>query len=130
MQLEELAKLDERKSQVVEMRFFGGLSLDETAEALHISPDTVKRDWKLGRLPGNRGDTPNGDAALTLQNHDAPSAWINDALPSMPTDRWRTLERLYPPRRLERPCGGAQHAFLAEACPGTRRSLREVWRFS
>ena len=58
--LEELAKLDERKSQVVEMRFFGGLSLDETAEALHISPDTVKRDWKLAKawlLRELRGDT-------------------------------------------------------------------------
>jgi RNA polymerase sigma-70 factor, ECF subfamily len=58
--LEELAKHDERKSQVVEMRFFGGLSLEETAEALHISPDTVKRDWKLAKawlLRELRGDT-------------------------------------------------------------------------
>ena len=58
--LEGLAKHDERKSQVIEMRFFGGLSLDETAEALHISPDTVKRDWKLAKawlLRELRGDT-------------------------------------------------------------------------
>jgi RNA polymerase sigma factor (TIGR02999 family) len=39
-----------RKSQVVEMRFFGGLSIDETAEALHVSPDTVKRDWRFAKL--------------------------------------------------------------------------------
>jgi RNA polymerase sigma-70 factor (ECF subfamily) len=39
-----------RKSQVVEMRFFGGLSLEETAEALHISIDTVKRDWRFAKL--------------------------------------------------------------------------------
>jgi RNA polymerase sigma factor (TIGR02999 family) len=45
-----LAALDQRKSQVVEMRFFGGLSLDETAEALDISRDTVKRDWKMAKL--------------------------------------------------------------------------------
>jgi RNA polymerase sigma-70 factor, ECF subfamily len=45
-----LATVDERKSQVVEMRFFGGLSLDETAEALDISRDTVKRDWKIAKL--------------------------------------------------------------------------------
>jgi RNA polymerase sigma factor (TIGR02999 family) len=45
-----LAELDPRKSQVVEMRFFGGLSLDETAEALHVSRDTVKRDWKMAKL--------------------------------------------------------------------------------
>jgi RNA polymerase sigma factor (TIGR02999 family) len=45
-----LAAFDARKSQVVEMRFFGGLSLDETAEALHVSRDTVKRDWNMAKL--------------------------------------------------------------------------------
>ncbi len=45
-----LAAIDSRKSQVVEMRFFGGLTLDETAEALNISRDTVKRDWKMAKL--------------------------------------------------------------------------------
>jgi RNA polymerase sigma-70 factor (ECF subfamily) len=39
-----------RKSQVVELRFFGGLSGEETAEALHVSPDTVKRDWRFAKL--------------------------------------------------------------------------------
>ena len=48
--LEKLAVLDERRSRVVEMRFFGGLSVEETAEALHVSPDTVKRDWRLAKL--------------------------------------------------------------------------------
>ena len=43
-----LALVDARKSQVVEMRFFGGLTLEETAEALQISRDTVKRDWNIG----------------------------------------------------------------------------------
>jgi RNA polymerase sigma-70 factor (ECF subfamily) len=45
-----LAAVDARKSQVVEMRFFGGLSLEETAEALHVSRDTIKRDWKIAKL--------------------------------------------------------------------------------
>jgi RNA polymerase sigma factor (TIGR02999 family) len=45
-----LAAVDARKSQVVEMRFFGGLTLDETAEALHVSRDTVKRDWTVAKL--------------------------------------------------------------------------------
>ena len=45
-----LGALDARKSQVVEMRFFGGLDIDETAEALHVSRDTVKRDWKMAKL--------------------------------------------------------------------------------
>ena len=45
-----LAEVDPRKSQVVEMRFFGGLTLEETAEALHISRDTVKRDWTMAKL--------------------------------------------------------------------------------
>lgn len=45
-----LAAIDPRKCQVVELRFFAGLSLDETAEALHVSRDTVKRDWKMAKL--------------------------------------------------------------------------------
>ena len=44
-----LAQVDPRKAQVVELRFFGGLSLEETAEALKISADTVWRDWDLAK---------------------------------------------------------------------------------
>lgn len=44
-----LAKIDPRKSQVVELRFFGGLSVDETAEFLKVSPQTVLRDWRLAK---------------------------------------------------------------------------------
>jgi len=44
-----LAQADPRKSQVVELRYFGGLSVEETAEALQVSPDTVTRDWRLAR---------------------------------------------------------------------------------
>jgi RNA polymerase sigma factor (TIGR02999 family) len=44
-----LAAFDERKSRVVELRFFGGLTVDETAEALQVSPITVMRDWSLAR---------------------------------------------------------------------------------
>jgi RNA polymerase sigma factor (TIGR02999 family) len=44
-----LAVMDARKSQVVEMRFFGGLNVEETAAALHVSVDTVMRDWKLAK---------------------------------------------------------------------------------
>ena len=47
--LEHLAAVDPRKSQVVELRFFGGLSIDETAEVLHVSPGTVMRDWTLAK---------------------------------------------------------------------------------
>ena len=48
--LEALAATDARKSRVIELRFFGGLSGEETAEVLHVSTDTVKRDWRLARL--------------------------------------------------------------------------------
>ena len=44
-----LANFDLRKSQVVELRFFGGLSVEETAEVLKVSPDTVTRDWTLAK---------------------------------------------------------------------------------
>ena len=47
--LERLAALDERKSQVVELRYFGGLDVDETAEVLKVSPITVMRDWRFAR---------------------------------------------------------------------------------
>ena len=47
--LERFSQLDARKSQVVELRYFGGLSIPETAEALGISPATVKRDWEVAR---------------------------------------------------------------------------------
>lgn len=44
-----LATIDERKSQIVELRFFGGLSIEETAEVLQVSPGTVMRDWTLAK---------------------------------------------------------------------------------
>ena len=48
--LNALAAIDERKSRVVELRFFGGLSIEETAEVLKVSPDTVMRDWRLAKV--------------------------------------------------------------------------------
>ncbi|HSB08921.1 MAG TPA: sigma-70 family RNA polymerase sigma factor [Blastocatellia bacterium] len=47
--LKSLAEIDERKSRAVELRFFGGLSVEETAEVLKVSPQTVLRDWKLAK---------------------------------------------------------------------------------
>ena len=52
--LEELEALDRRQARVVECRFFGGLTIDETAEALDISPATVSRDWAMARAWLNR----------------------------------------------------------------------------
>lgn len=60
--LERLSKLDARQSRIVELRFFGGLSIEETAEFLRISPKTVKRDWTVAKawlsseLRGTDGD--------------------------------------------------------------------------
>jgi RNA polymerase sigma factor (TIGR02999 family) len=48
--LNALAAIDPRKSQIIEMRFFGGLTAEETAEVLKVSPDTVLRDWKLAKV--------------------------------------------------------------------------------
>jgi RNA polymerase sigma factor (TIGR02999 family) len=48
--LDRLAEADPRKVRVIEMRFFGGLTVEETAEALQVSTDTVKRDWRLAKL--------------------------------------------------------------------------------
>ena len=48
--LTRLAAMDPRQAQIVELRFFGGLSIEETAEALDISSATVKREWSVARL--------------------------------------------------------------------------------
>ena len=47
--LQALAAVDARKCQVVELRYFGGLSIEESAEALQVSPETIQRDWKLAK---------------------------------------------------------------------------------
>ena len=47
--LNELSKFDVRRSRVVEMRYFGGMSVEETAAAIHVSADTVMRDWKAAK---------------------------------------------------------------------------------
>jgi RNA polymerase sigma factor (TIGR02999 family) len=48
--LERLARVDERQSKVVELRFFGGLDVKESAEVLKVSPETVMRNWKLAKV--------------------------------------------------------------------------------
>lgn len=65
--LRALARFDSRKSQVVELRFFGGLSVEETAEVLKISPITVMRDWSTARawlFREMKGEIPHGPGAL------------------------------------------------------------------
>jgi RNA polymerase sigma factor (TIGR02999 family) len=47
--LDALAELDPRKVRVIELRFFAGLTVEETAEVLDVAPDTVARDWRLAR---------------------------------------------------------------------------------
>jgi len=61
--LNALAKVDPRKARVIELRFFAGLSVEETAEVLKVSADTVLRDWRLARawLLAELGDTQNGN---------------------------------------------------------------------
>jgi RNA polymerase sigma factor (TIGR02999 family) len=48
--LDTLAQLDPRKVQIIEMRFFGGLSVEETAEVLKVSPATIRRDWSIAKF--------------------------------------------------------------------------------
>jgi RNA polymerase sigma factor (TIGR02999 family) len=60
--LERLAEFDARKSQIVELRFFGGLSIEETAEVLNVSPGTVMRDWTLAKAWLRREISPGGSA--------------------------------------------------------------------
>ena len=70
--LERLAKMDKQQVQIVELRYFSGLTLEETAEVLGVSPATVKRDWRstkawlLRELSGNdgKGESANGRSGL------------------------------------------------------------------
>ena len=66
--MNELARIDPRKVQVVEMRFFGGLSVEETAEVLKVSTVTVKREWRAAK------------------------AWLHRELTGGSTDEFRTME--------------------------------------
>jgi RNA polymerase sigma factor (TIGR02999 family) len=61
--LNALAKVDPRKARIIEMRFFAGLTVEETAEVLQVSSDTVKRDWRLARswLLAELGDPRHGE---------------------------------------------------------------------
>ena len=52
--LQRLVAMNERQARIVECRFFGGMSVEETAEALDVSPATVKRDWAIARAWLNR----------------------------------------------------------------------------
>jgi len=67
--LDELAALEERHARIVELRFFGGLSLEETAEALLVSPATISREWRLARawlhrrLGGSQGEAGGPEGA-------------------------------------------------------------------
>jgi RNA polymerase sigma factor (TIGR02999 family) len=45
-----LGRIDERKARVVELRFFGGLTVEESAKVLNVSPETVMRDWKMAKV--------------------------------------------------------------------------------
>jgi RNA polymerase sigma factor (TIGR02999 family) len=63
--LNALTAIDPRKARVIELRFFGGLSVEETAEVLKVSPVTILRDWRLARawLMAEMGDAPRPDAS-------------------------------------------------------------------
>ena len=69
--LTSLAATDERASRVVELRFFGGLSIEETAEALKISPETVKRDWNWAKVWNGAGGQWINDGADRIFAHSA-----------------------------------------------------------
>lgn len=67
--LRSLAEVDRRKSQVVELRFFGGLSVEETALALSVSPSTVLRDWSLAQAWLYRELSREGSDGAGTQEH-------------------------------------------------------------
>jgi RNA polymerase sigma factor (TIGR02999 family) len=67
--LTELAGFDARKAQVVELRYFGGMTAEETAEALGVHPKTVMRDWRLAKMWLKRELSPKADRPGGLSHH-------------------------------------------------------------
>jgi RNA polymerase sigma-70 factor, ECF subfamily len=94
--LTKLARIDKRKARIVELRFFGGLEVEETAAFLEISETTVMREWKLAK------------------------AWLHREMSNEP-GRWQKLDELFH-SALERD-GEARPAFLAKACGGDTELL-------
>ena len=67
--MDALARLDPRKVRVVEMRFFGGLSVDKTAAVLNVSPGTVMRDWSSAKANGTHSRLSLRDRDTSLHSH-------------------------------------------------------------
>ena len=113
--LEALATVDARKARVIELRFFGGLSVEETAAVLKVSVDTVMRDWKLAKAWLHAGVAgPDGTKKARRKRGDALSDAADDR--GMTTDRWRRIEALYH-EMLARPVH-ERAAALGAACAG------------
>ena len=115
--LTRLAAIDPQQSRVVELRFFGGLTMDETAEVMHISPATVGREWRMAKAwlfaelaaPMSRRDTMNPDQWARVKDV------FNAALEQEPGARPHSLHR----RRAGRtPC-----APRSSACSKRNASL-------
>ena len=100
--LQNLAAIDARRSQVVELRFFGGLSIEETAEVLKISRNTAIRDWTMASISTAR------------------SARVRIMKP----ERWQQISTVFQ-AALER-MPGQQSAFLDKACAGDSSLRQEV----
>jgi hypothetical protein len=108
--LQALAPADERKSQVIELRFFGGLTVEETATVMRVSVDTVMRDWKMAKA-GCCASWEVGSDKMSRPHHGSRCSMAH-------------LQSLYHAAR-ERP-PEARAAFLAEACAGDEELRREV----
>ena len=102
--LEALAKFDERKSRVIELRFFGGLSVEETAAVLKVSPATVMGDWRLAKAMAEARDARRS--------------------PRMTPERLKRTEKLYYAAGALPP--DERGAFLADACGDDEALRRDV----
>ena len=102
--LNELAKLDPQQCRIVEMKFFGGLSIEETADALNLSPTTVKRHWATARL---------------WLHHQ-----MSKAARGMTPERWQQIRDVLA-KALEL-APGERSAFLNRACSSDQSLRQEV----
>lgn len=115
--LTRMEQMDPRKAKVIELRFFAGLSVEETAAVLKISPQTVLRDWKLARAWLER-------ELRKARNSASGSPGLAIIRKSMQPERWQEVERLF---HLALECEPKLRShILAEASSGDPELLKEV----
>src|SRR5262249_18391702 len=132
--LTNLATVDPRKSRLVELRFFGGLNIDETAEVMELSPTTVQREWRAAKAWLQRfikGENPPENLSLTwsdflqiLAIRDRDYLHRSSRRQMIDIDRYRRIDEIFQAALELEPRDRAP--YISQACSGDAALLKEV----